>query len=296
MPSIKEYDTSLRSLKSTRKITQTMKMISVSKLRKAQTAQARAKLYARKITSVISRVATTVDPSLHPLLQDHGRDVKRALILVYTSDKGLCGAFNQNAVRHVKSWIRENRTDYEQISLGFCGKKGLKLFKKDFPVRTNYPDVTLNPDFGTARKIGEEMMAAYLDREIDELYLAYNQFFSPLSQETIFEKVLPIDPKALRSTPENEDPRYPRPREYLFEPAAGELLDYLIPHFLFFKIYFALLENAAGEHGARMSAMDSAAKNADKMIDRGTISRNRARQAQITTELAEIIAGSEARQ
>jgi F-type H+-transporting ATPase subunit gamma len=294
MPNIKGYDTRLHSLENTRKITRAMKLVSASKLRKAQAAQTQAKLYARKITGVISRVASTVDSSLHPLLRDHDRGVKRALILVYTSDKGLCGAFNQNAVRRVKGWIRENQAGYEHISLGFCGKKGLKLFEKDFPVRTNYPDVTLNPDFGTAREIGEEMIAAYLNKEFDELYLAYNQFFSPLSQETIFEKTLPIDPEALRSTFENEDPR--RPREYLFEPSAGELLDYLVPHFLFFKIYFALLENAAGEHGARMSAMDSAAKNAGKMIDRCTVLRNRARQAQITTELAEIIAGSEARQ
>lgn len=292
MPSIKEYNVKLKSLKSTQKITKTMKMVSASKLRRAQDAQASAKMYAKKITETLSRISTNIDSSLHPLLRSQGQKTSRALILIYTSDKGLCGAFNHNANRQVRNWLLENENRYEKIELSFCGKRGRQFFRRHPHIRMHYDDVTINPDFATAVNIGREIIAAYLDGEIHELYLAYNQFFSPLSQKTVFEKVLPIDPEALRVAPKASGSK--KEREYLFEPEASQLLEFLIPHFLYFKIFFALLENSAGEHGSRMSAMDSATKNAGEMIDHYTLLRNRARQAQITTELTEIVAGAEA--
>lgn len=284
--SINDFNIKIRSLKSTQKITKTMKMVSASKLRKAHQAQANAKLYAQNLTALTSRISASVHSTVHPLLTP--RDgVKNILILVITSDKGLCGAFNHNANKRVASWIEENR-HHEKIDLSCCGKRGYMFFKKHDIVKNHYEDVTADPKFLNAKKIGDDLKKSFLDEEYDEIYLSYNQFFSPLSQKTVFEKILPIDPHVLIEEEVNQTV------EYIFDPEVKQLLDFLIPHFLYFKIYFALLENAAGEHGARMTAMDSATKNASELIDRYTLFRNRARQAAITTELSEIVAGAEA--
>ena len=162
------------------------------------------------------------------------------------------------------------------------------FFKKHDIVKEHYEGVTIDPQFLNAKKIGEDLSKLFLGREYDEVHLSYNQFFNPLSQKTVFEKILPIDPGSLI----NEE--IDSATEYIFEPETKELLNYLIPHFLYFKIYFALLENSAGEHGARMTAMDNATRNASDLIERYTLFRNRARQAAITTELSEIVAGAEA--
>jgi len=285
--SIKEYNKKIRSLGSTRKITKTMKMVAASKLRKAHEAQANAKLYAREITSLTSRISSMVDADLHPLLTP-GETVQKILILIITSDKGLCGAFNHNANRRVASWIVENQ-HHEKIDLICCGRRGYMFFQKQRSVRKHYEGVTVNPQFTDAVTIGQELSDLFVAGEYDEVYISYNQFLSPLSQKTLFEKILPIDPHALMTAPPVAESR-----DYIFEPDAKRLLAFLIPHFLYFKIYFALLENSAGEHGARMTAMDSATKNATEMIDKCTLFRNRARQAAITTELSEIVAGAEA--
>lgn len=287
MLTIKEFDTKLKSLKSTQKITKTMKMVSASKLRRAHEAQANAKLYARNLTALTSRISASVSQGSHPLLTPRPK-VKNAAILVMTSDKGLCGAFNHNANRKVAAWIEANRHGHERIDLLCCGKKGFMYFQKHHVVKRHYEHVTGNPKFLDAQKIGDDLSRAFCNFEYDEVYLSYNQFFNPLSQKTVFEKILPIDPHALMGAPDR------KAQDYIFEPAAAELLKFLIPHFLYFKIYFALLENAAGEHGARMTAMDNANKNTLEMTDRYTLFRNRARQAAITTELTEIVAGAEA--
>jgi F-type H+-transporting ATPase subunit gamma len=284
--SIKEYNVKIRSLQSTRKITRTMKMVSASKLRKAHEAQANAKLYARSLTALTSRVAAAVPSASHPLLTPRDR-VKQVLILIITSDKGLCGAFNHNANRRVAAWIAENR-HHEKVDLICCGRRGYMFFQKHDIVRRHYDGVTVNPTFADAVTVGREISGLFLSGRYDEVFISYNQFFSPLSQKTLFEKILPIDPGAIIKE------KAERTTEYIFEPDTDGLLAVLIPHFLYFKIYFALLENAAGEHGARVTAMDSAAKNASDLIDRYTSFRNRARQAAITTELSEIVAGAEA--
>ena len=160
------------------------------------------------------------------------------------------------------------------------------FFRNHDRVKTHYQGVTAEPQFSAAEKIGKDLSRLFLNNEYDEVYVTYNQFFSPLSQRTAFEKVLPIDPLALVKE------AAPKPTEYIFDPEITELLEFLIPHFLYFKIYFALLENAAGEHGARMTAMDSATKNASELIDTYTLYRNCARQAAITTEISEIVAGA----
>jgi F-type H+-transporting ATPase subunit gamma len=287
MATIKEYNHKLKSLKNTQKITRTMKMVAASKLRKAQQAQTESKIYARAIRHLISRIAGSVDRTSHPLLMAPTA-ARRVLILLFTSDKGLCGAFNHNVHKAVETWIRENRGNYEQIDLVCCGRRGFMYFHKKTRVIKHYDGMTLNPSFAHAQSIGEDIRAHFLNGAYDEVYVTHNQFFSPLSQKTTYEKILPIDPAALVSGEAQAS------ADYTFEPEKEKLLDYLIPHYLYFRIYFTLLENSAGEHGARMTAMDNATKNASELIGQTTLLRNRARQAAITTELSEIIAGAEA--
>lgn len=287
MASIKEYNIKLRSLKNTQKITKTMKMVSASKLRKAHHAQASAKFYAQNLTALTSRIAASVESRTHPLLTPK-TEVTKALILILTSNKGLCGAFNQNAIKQVLVWLDAHRKNYQQIDVSCVGKKGFQSLKRHVSVKKLYEPSAADPQFSDAIAIGQDFSGYFTDGEYDEIFIVYNQFFSPLSQKAVFEKILPIDPKSLIH--ESLGPV----REYLFEPEPKELLAFLIPHFLYFKIYFAMLENWAGEHGARMTAMDNATKNASELIELYTLLRNRARQEQITTELIEIIAGAEA--
>lgn len=286
MTMIKEFDTKLKSLKNTQKITKTMEMVSASKLRNAHHAQANARFYAQELTALISRISACAHEADHPFLKPR-TPVKRVVILIITSDKGLCGAFNHNANRRVSAWIRENRVHHEQIDLWCCGKKGFMYFERHDMVKAHYENVTATPRFADALKIGMHLSQAFVDGHCDAVYLSYNQFFNPLVQKTVFEQILPINPDLLMA-------KAGRRPDYILEPDAETVLNFLIPHFLYFKIYFALLENSAGEHGARMTAMDSATKNASGLVDRYTLSRNRARQAAITTELMEIIGGAEA--
>lgn len=285
MTTIKEFDTKLKSLKNTQKITRTMKMVSASKLRKAHQAQANAKVYAQQLAAMTSRVSASVSSADHPLLMSR-QHVDNVVILIINSDKGLCGAFNHNANRMVSGWVQENRSRHEKIELWCCGKRGFMYFERHDIVKAHYENITAAPRFADAVKIGRDLSAAFCSGRCDAAYLSYNQFFNPLVQKTVFEQILPMDPRLLREKAGQ------RP-DYIFEPEAKTVLDFLIPHFLYFRIYFALLENSAGEHGARMTAMDSATKNAAELTGRYTLSRNRARQAAITTELAEIIGGAE---
>jgi len=288
MASIKEFNSRIKSLVNTRKITKTMKMVAVSKLRKAYEAQAHAKFYAQNLTALIARISESVESAANPLLEV--REAKgNALLLVFTSDNGLCGSFNHNVVNGTTDWIAENKNNHRKIDLSFCGKRGMSAFQKWNNTKDYYENVTARPKFTDAKRIGEDLCNLFLTKQYDEVFLVYNQFFNPLSQKLIIEKILPIDSHELMH---NADFR--ESAEYIFEPPVAPLLHFLIPHFIHFKIFFALLENSAGEHGARMTAMDSATKNASELIDRNILQRNRARQAAITTELTEIVAGVEA--
>ncbi len=298
MPTIKEYNVKIKSLRNTRKITKTMKMVSASKLRRAQDAQTNAKLYAENLTRLMNRISEAAQNATNPLLETP-KNVSNVLILVITSDKGLCGAFNNNVNKRVLTWIQENKGQSRKIDFSFCGRKGYAFFRKNNTVNKYYEHVTNRPQFSDAKKIGDDLMQAFLSKQYDEIYIAYNQFFSPISQKTVLEKVLPINSDGLKIVQANQKKVATaevknRIREYLYEPKAPDLLAFLIPYFLYFKIFFSLLENSAGEHGARMASMDNATKNANELINTNVLYRNRARQAQITKELIEIISGAEA--
>ena len=294
MPSTKEYNKKLASLRNTVKMTKTMKMVAASKLRRAQEAQRQAKAYADKLNDMIARLAASVSPEAHPLLQKQTKS-RKALVLVLSSDKGLCGGFNNNTIKLMTRWLVEHGANYDKVEMSFCGRRGYAFFRNRVGVKQYYEGVTNKPDFLAAGKIGEDLIKAYLGGEYDDIYLAYSSFRSALSQKPIIVKILPLEPTVLDGqVPVKGKPAALPVLDYIFEPTREELLKFLIPRTLKFKVHFALLENAAGEHGARMTAMDSATNNAKKLIDNYTLLRNRARQASITKEVIEIISGAEA--
>ena len=287
MPSIKEYDKKLNSLNNTAKMTGTMKLVSMSKLYRAHESQKKAKSYAHKLTDMIQRLAASVESASHPLLKPR-TPARKALILIISSDKGLCGSFNNSLIKGVRKWLAEQKKNYEKIDLSFCGKRGYMALRHEGELCQNYEGIGANPHFDGATKIGKDISRDFVSGKYDEIYLTYNIFNSPLSQHPTFKKIIPIEGETLVKGGTKLS------SAYIFEPPQEELLNFLIPKYLYFRIYFALLENSAGEHGARMTAMDSASKNAADMIDRCTLLRNRARQAAITKELIEIVSGAEA--
>lgn len=264
-----------------------MKLVAASKLRQVQHTQANAKNYERHLKGIIGRLAASVESAAHPLVNQR-KPVKKVLILVLTSDKGLCGAFNNNINKRVAHWIKFNKDCFESIDLSFCGKRGFMYFKNYPSIRKNYEGVTAKPDFLKAEKIGQELSHSFISGAYDEVYLTFNRFNNPLSQTVTFQKILPMEAESLLEGAK------PLSADYIFEPNKDDLLKNILPHYLYFEIYYALLQNSAGEHGARMTAMESATKNASEMIDTYTLYRNRARQAAITKELIEIVSGAEA--
>ena len=284
MPSLKEYKAKLVSLKNTRKMTKTMKMVAASKLYKTMDAQRKAALYSTKLNEMISRLAASVDPTCHPLL-DIRTPTKNVLLLVITSDKGLCGGFNNNLIKFVQRWLSSRQAG--NIQLSFCGRRGNLFFKSRAKTKTFYDGVTAKVSYADAARIGKDICQSFLQREFDEVYVAYNHFVNPLTQKPAIVKLLPIAPQEVEGGVKIQE-------NYLFEPSQDQLLAALLPKIIEFKIYYALLENAAGENGARMTAMDNATSNAGSLIDLYTLLRNRARQASITKELIEIISGAEA--
>jgi len=261
-------------------------MVSASKLRRAQEAQVKAKLYARRLTDLISRLSLYDQETTHPLLT-HREKAKKVLILVITSDKGLCGSFNHAVNKRVLAWIGDHKAQFAGIDLSFCGRRGHTHLKTAAKVNKYYEHVTDKPQYAKAVEISDELCQLFLRGEYDEVYLAYNVYNSALSQKPTIEKILPIEANILEKRKEATS------LLYIFEPSAADVLATLIPKYLHFHVYFALLENAAGEHGARMSAMDSASRNTRDLIDRYTLLRNRVRQNSITKELIEIISGVE---
>ncbi|MCH2175951.1 MAG: ATP synthase F1 subunit gamma [Lentisphaeria bacterium] len=295
MASLQEYNKKLRSFKNTLKITKTMKMVSASKLRKAQQNQLGTKAYADKIRELIVRLAGSVDENAHPLLRKN-EDAKKALVLVFTSDKGLCGGFNNYAIKYVEKWLAAEGASYDQVDLGCCGRRGFNYFNARYENVKEFEDVTRNPSVAAAKSIADGAMEQFLSGAYDEVFVAYNEFHSPLSQTPTIKKLLPVDPVSNREEAEKaaSEEEKADDTEYIFEPSKSDLLEILFPQVVEFSVFSTLLENSAGEHGARMTAMDNATNNSKSLIESYTLLRNRARQAAITTELTEIISGAEA--
>ncbi len=283
MPNLKDLKNRIGSVKKTEQITSAMRMVAAAKLRRAQNDIIAARPYAIKTNEVLVSLVTRTNPDMHPLLRV--REPKKCVLVVIASDRGLCGSFNQNVFRRTEAFIKANKDKYEEISLVLVGKRSRDYFKrKQMKVRKNV--VIGVPSYDLAAEIGDDLIDGYIKEEFDELIVIFNEFKSAMTQILHEDRVLPVE----RMDVEDEATNV----EYLYEPSEDVLLDALLP--MSFKMFFyrAILESAASEHGARMTAMESASGNAADMIGRLSIKYNRARQAAITTELMEVVGGAEA--
>jgi F-type H+-transporting ATPase subunit gamma len=284
MANLKAIKKRIVSVKNTSKITKAMKMVSAAKLRRAQENVVAARPYAKKLGEVLGRLTAISDADSSPLQQK--REVKNALLLVVTSDRGLCGGFNTNLCKAAERFVREHKDEYPSLSVMTIGRKGYEYLKTRQKVYKNQTGVFTKLNYQSAALIAQEVINGFLAEEYDEVFLIYNSFRSVMAQDITLERLLPVAPPAAEPTEE-------LPPVYIYEPDKEALLKELLPKNVEVQIFRALLESNASEHGARMTAMDSATKNANEMIGKLTLQYNRARQAAITTELIEIISGAE---
>jgi len=276
----------ISSVKSTQQITRAMKMVSAAKLRRAQEGINAARPYAKKMREVVTAVAGRAGADAHPLLT--AREAKKLALLVVTSDRGLCGSFNSGLTRAVHRFLKERSGEYEEITLLVVGRKGRDFFRRrEVPIRKEYLGVLGSISRRHAETIANDLVGGFLAGEFDEVQIAFNEFRSAISQVVRFEKMFPIALESSGGTGGDDV-------DYLYEPSREEILATLLPKYVQTMIFRVLLESVAGEHGARMTAMDSATNNSVEMISRLTLQMNRARQATITTELTEIVSGAEA--
>ena len=288
MPSLKDLKNRIASVRSTRKITKAMQMVAAAKLRRAQEAAEQARPYAERMTQVINGLALSVQgsDSAPKLLSGTGSD-KVHLLVVMTAERGLCGGFNSSIVRRVRQQIDKLQADGHTVKILTVGKKGREQLKRDhadlFVGHIDLSDVK-RMSYDVARGIAQDVLGRFDAGEYDVATIFYNRFQSVISQIPTAQQVVPA--------PVSEGDEAPALYEY--EPSEEEILADLLPRGVATQIFAALLENAASEQGARMTAMDNATRNAGEMIDRLTIQYNRSRQAAITKELIEIISGAEA--
>jgi len=283
MPNILDIRRRIRSVKNTQQITKAMKMVSAAKLRRAQERVMSARPYAQKILSVLNSLVTRSEGQTHPLLEDRGGE--RIQVVVITADKGLCGAFNSNIIKAAQNFIGENR--HRQLTLNCVGRKGRDFFRRgSLPLAHEAVNIFARLDYLHARQISATVMEEFSNKEVDAVYLVYNEFKSVIQQRIVVEQLLPIQKLA----PSEEASLI----DYIYEQPAGEIFSSLIPKHVEVQVYRALLESAAAEHGARMTAMDAATNNAVDLIDSLTLTMNRARQAGITKEIIEIVGGAAA--
>ncbi len=283
MPNLRDVKQRIKSVKNTEQMTKAMKLVSASKLRKAQEAIQTARPYAHKLREVMNHLVARCNNDLHPLLDN--RTGNRVLLLVITADRGLCGGFNSNIVKMTQELIAENSD--RDISLFIAGKKGLDYFQsRPYTIEDKYLGWTKDFDYLKAIEIGEMLAKLFVENKTDRIYMVYNEFKSIIQQEVIREQLLPIVPEKVEGGANLTD--------YIFEPDEETILEDLLKRYMTTQVYRAFLESSASEHGARMTAMDAASRNAKEMIGKLTLFYNRTRQAYITKELIEIVNGAEA--
>lgn len=268
-------------------------MVAASKFKRAHKAQVSAKDYADKLTELMKHLSSYGPPD-HFLLKTK-KVTTKGLIILFTSDKGLCGGFNNNLIRKLRHWIVDNPYKYTNLAMDFCGRQGYIAFRRTATINNYYQNITQKPEFADAMALANNITDSFIKGEYEEICIAYNHFDGAMAQTPVIEKILPIDASIFTESGTSSVKKNPKSQAYTYEPdEEKEILSFLIPKFLNFKIFYTLLENAAGEHGARMTAMDKASQNSEDLIVRYLLLRNRARQAAITTELMEVISGAEA--
>ncbi|MEC9302424.1 MAG: ATP synthase F1 subunit gamma [Acidobacteriota bacterium] len=300
MPSLLDVRRRVRAVKSTEQITKAMKMVAASKLRRAQDQILGARPFAHHMLRVLNDMATRVEPSAHPLLREHAVTAGRTLTFVITADKGLCGSFNTNIIKTAERFSVEDPD--REVALGLVGRKGRDFFnRRGFDVRYELVNLFAKLSSKDSQAIAETAIDDYMNEKVDTVYLVYNEFKSVLQQRVVVERLLPIGrlvPDDMTAKPvapmDHDAAKTELLIDYLYEPAAQEIFSKLIPHHVEIQIYRALLESAAAEHAARMTAMDAATKNSGELIEQLTIYMNKVRQAAITREIIEVVSGAEA--
>jgi F-type H+-transporting ATPase subunit gamma len=304
MPTLLDYRRRIRSVKSTKQITRAMKFVAAAKLRRAQEGVFAARPYAKEILRVLRSAAARMESPAHDLLKR--RPEQKILVMVLTGDRSLAGAFNSNVLRHTSTFIREHKDKtLEFLVVGKKGRENLK--KRGYKFVGEYLDVSAHVEFSKAKEIAKRVAELYVAEEVDAVYVIYNEFKNVMVQYLRSQKLLPIDSEVIKHDkvehPENAHggsalPTEPGPKgegsvvDYIYEQPVEEIFAGLVPRYLESEIYRILLESAAAEHAARMTAMDSATRNASDLIDKLTLRMNNIRQAAITKELIEIVSGA----
>ncbi len=294
MPSLIDIRRRVRAVKSTQQITKAMKMVSSSKLRRAQERILRGRPYAQEMLRVFNNLATRTDNTKHPLLNDDPL-AARTLIIVITADRGLCGSFNTNVAKAALQFSIDQPKDPQgrDVAMALVGRKARDFFhRRGFDVLYEEVGLFQNVKWSHAQAIASTAIKEFLGPDISSVYLVYNEFKSVIVQRVVIEKLLPIprlneaEGLATRASAVAAD--------YLFEPDPEQLLNTLLPLHVAVQVNRALLESSAAEHAARMQSMDSASRNAKEMVDRLTLYMNKVRQAAITREIIEVVSGAQA--
>ncbi|HEU4888489.1 MAG TPA: ATP synthase F1 subunit gamma [Thermoanaerobaculia bacterium] len=284
MPSTIDLRRRIRSVKNTQQITKAMKMVAAAKLRRAQERMMMARPYAAALREVLASVSTRVDVTKHPLLAEREEE-KKVLLLVVAADRGLAGAFNTNVLRAAQNAIAEK--GWEHVELVPIGRKAFDFYKRrTIAIRRQPLHVYQALSLETARDIAKGFIEDFLSGEFDAVYVIYNEFKSIIAQRVTLDRILPLE----RTWVSDSEPAI----DYIYQPSPEQILSDLLPKHIEFQLYRVLLESAAAEQGARMTAMESATKNASEMISHLTLTYNRIRQAAITKEIIEIVSGAAA--
>lgn len=287
MASLRDIKRKIQAVDKTKQITRAMNMVAAAKLKSAQLRMENFRPYADKFMEVLNSVALRVNPKAHPLLAV--REVKKVRVIMMTSDRGLCGAFNTNVIRAVEGFNRERTKEGKEMSLVAVGRKGRDYFRRKANIVDGRVDVFKQFDISVAADIGEAVISSFENEEYDELYIAYNEFRNIASQRPRIIRLLPI------ASPESGEELEPEGRvDYTYEPSEEALIDELLPSYLRITVFRAMLETAAGENGARMVSMENATSNCEELIGDLTLKYNKARQQAITAELMDIVGGTEA--
>ncbi|MFA6809653.1 MAG: F0F1 ATP synthase subunit gamma [Desulfoplanes sp.] len=287
MASLRDIQTQISGVKKTKQITSAMNMVSSAKLRGAQQRIERFRPYADKYQEILSDLASRADSSVHPLLEQREERKTIGIILV-TSEKGLCGSFNANLCNAALKLAKEKQAQGKTVQFICVGKKGRAFIKKtSFEIVEAYVDTMNSFDFHLANTIGIKSIEEYVSGIFDEVHIVFGKFVNIIRQEPVVTQILPVEQSAVADAAGATS-------EYLFEPSVEGLLAELLPRYVKVQIYRGLLDTSASENAARMAAMDNATKNCEDLADSLTLKYNKARQAGITTELMDIVSGSEA--
>src|SRR5688572_17199483 len=290
MPSLLDIRRRVKAVKSTQQITKAMKMVAASKLRRAQERVIGARPFAAQMLRVLNNMAARVDPSSHPLLDERTTPKAggKALLIVVTADRGLCGSFNTNVIKSAGQFVSENPA--RAVALGLVGRRGRDYFaKRGFEVRYEQINLFGTLKFEDAKAIAHAAIETFLKGDVDSVYLVYNEFKSVMVQRVVIERLLPIPRLEIQPAEGTAVPI-----EYLFEPTPQELFQHLIPTHVEVQVFRALLESNAAFFAAQMTAMDAATRNSGEMIESLTLYMNKVRQAAITREIIEVVSGAQA--